>query len=162
MTGSHGLDVEHVAELQLKPREEIEQDVKQIFESAVEDAGEMDNPYIDAGEGLLDYHFGMSDDTEYFAELVETFSQLGQNVAFLVDEYDDRGLADEEPAWLGHRKAEVADAGTRNFDPNSTLLEMPYMADMDQEELNTLHMHYVEGKEQYFRNQFDYGTVQDE
>lgn len=152
------LNTELSGQLEEKPREDIEEDLQRIWDDNISDEDADYTEYISAGEDILNYHMGMvPGDIELFDELNQAFYSMGQNAAWLTKENEDRGIVDEEPVWLGHLTPTVGDATSSDYSPSKELLEMPYMDELTDNELQTLHVKYMEGKNQEFQSQWDYG-----
>ena len=161
------LERERIAELVSKPREEVEADLKQLFERHVAESvkhGELGfQVYIAIGNAVIHY-VSIKDFVTSFNELSQKFRSLGKEVAFLTREYQDRGIIDEEGSWLGLKTTEYDSIEKRVrdiFKPVPHLSQMTPIKDCSPDELMKLYLDYTSGKAEFFARTYKYGTTLD-
>lgn len=154
------LDRKHLVLLNTVDQKTREQDLSHIYESCVrksKEQGKWENDYrfetyIEMGRQIINY-CGLNKDTSYFSELELKVRGMGVDVAFLVSNYKDRGLIDEEQTWLGFCR-DKDDCSALNFTPSKFISNLEAIKDCSQKELDKLFSLYTIGKEAYFSKQF--------
>ena len=113
--------------------------------------------YQAIGRSVIDYN--LPNDIDNFDHLSNIFWEIGHDVSFLVDQFGDRGLVDEEPGWLGIEGIRVGDSGFVSFEPSEHLAKKPQIQDCSPNELVKLYLNYVREKAGFFTRRARYGEA---